>query len=70
MLCVTVQKYSLTFRCINCGRNEASATYSSDTAVAEEQVKVRIYRVSCTACGWKGEACGFSAIRVTQADKP
>ena len=64
MLCVTAQEYSLTFRCINCGRYEASANYSSDTVVGEEQIKAQIYRVRCTACGWKGEACGVAAIRI------
>lgn len=64
MLCATAQEYSLTFRCINCGRYEASANYSSDEVVPDDQIKARIYRVRCTACGWKGEACGVAAIRI------
>ena len=64
MLCATAQEYSLTFRCINCGRYEASANYSSDEVLPDDQIKAQIYRVRCTACGWKGEACGVAAIRI------
>ena len=64
MLCATAQEYSLTFRCINCGRYEASANYSSDEVVPDDQIKAQIYRVRCAACGWKGEACGVAAIRI------
>ena len=64
MLTVTAHEYNLTFRCINCGRYEASANYSSDEVVSEDQTKARRHRVPCTACGWKGEACGVAASRI------
>jgi transcription elongation factor Elf1 len=65
MLCTAAPGYNLTFRCINCGRHEASASYPSDGVVREDQLKARIYQVNCAACGWKGEACGFAPIRIS-----
>jgi transcription elongation factor Elf1 len=65
MLCATAPGYNLTFRCINCGRHEASTSYRSDGVESEDQIKMRIYRVNCAACGWKGEACGLAAIRIS-----
>ena len=64
MLYSTAHEYNLTFRCINCGRYEASGNYSSDEVVPVDQIKARIYRVRCAACGWKGEACGVATIRI------
>ena len=60
----TAYRYNLTFRCISCGRYEASANFRSDKIEVEDQIKARIYPVKCAGCGWKGEACGFSVIRV------
>ena len=60
----TGHRYNLTFRCIKCGRYEASANYRSDRTEFEDQIKARIYPVRCAGCGWKGEACGFSVIRI------
>ena len=60
----TAHTYNLTFRCIRCGRYEASANYRSDRIEFEDQIKARIYPVRCAGCGWKGEACGFSVIRI------
>lgn len=60
----TAYRYNLTFRCISCGRYEASANFRSDKIEVEDQIKARIYPVTCAGCGWKGEACGFSVIRV------
>ena len=61
---VTAHRYNLTFRCIRCGRYEASANYRSDRIEADDQIKARIYPVRCAGCGWKGEACGSSVIRI------
>ena len=60
----TAYSYNLTFRCINCGRYEASANFRSDGIECEEQIKARIYPVRCAGCGWKGEACGGSVTRI------
>ena len=60
-------EYNLTFRCINCGKYEASGNYSTDEVVPDDQIKARIYRVRCAACGWKGEACGVAAIRILRS---
>ena len=57
-------RYNVTFRCVNCGRHEASANFRSDQPERQDQIKARIYRVQCAGCGWKGEACGFSAVRI------
>jgi len=55
----------LAFRCVNCGRKEASAKDSFEGEVPEGQIRARIYQASCRSCGWKGEVCGFSAIEIT-----
>ena len=60
----TAHRYTLTFRCIHCGKYEASANFRSDQAEFSNQLKARIYRVQCARCGWKGEACGLSAVRI------
>ncbi len=60
----TGYRYNLTFRCIRCGRHEASTNFRSDRIELEDQIKSRIYPVRCTECGWKGEVCGFSVIRI------
>lgn len=65
MQCAAAPSYNLTFRCIICGRYEASATCPGDSIVSEDQIRARIYRVHCATCGWKGEACGLSAIRIS-----
>jgi hypothetical protein len=62
MLYATAHEDNLTFRGINCGRYEASANYSSDEVVPDDEIKARIYRVRCTACGWKGKLAKCSAI--------
>lgn len=62
----TSHRYSLTFRCTNCGRHEASANFRSDRIHADNQIKSQIYLVQCAACGWKGEARGLSAIRIVR----
>ena len=58
------QRYNVTFRCVNCGRYEASANFRSDRPEHEEHIKARIYQVQCAGCGWRGQACGFSAVRI------
>jgi transcription elongation factor Elf1 len=60
----TAHRYNLTFRCVHCGRYEASANFRSDQVEREERIKARIYRVQCSGCGWRGEACGVSAVRI------
>jgi hypothetical protein len=70
MQCATGSRYSLTFRCINCGRYEAFASYRSDGVESEAQFKTRMYRVKCAACGWKDEACGLAAIRISPVAEP
>jgi heterodisulfide reductase subunit A-like polyferredoxin len=59
--------YSLTFRCVNCGKHEVVAAYHSEDALTEGELRARIYQASCGACGWKGSACGFSAIQIGEA---
>ena len=54
----------LAFRCVNCGRKEASAKDSFEGEVHEDQIRARIYQASCRSCGWKGEVCGFSAMGI------
>jgi hypothetical protein len=56
--------YILLFRCVNCGRPEASATYSSASFLPHYQIEARIYEANCAACGWKGEVCGISAVQI------
>ena len=58
--------YILTFRCLNCGRHEAFASVLSDIVLSED-VKTRLLEASCRACGWTGEVCGVSAVRVEHA---
>jgi hypothetical protein len=58
--------YSLTFRCVNCGRVELFASFPSRDVVNEDEVRARIYEASCN-CGWKGNACGYSAIHISRA---
>ena len=58
------QGYVLTFRCVNCGEPEVFATYPSENLVTEEEVRARIYSVRCNSCGWRGDACGISAIDI------
>lgn len=60
----TSHRYTLTFRCIHCGKYEASANFRSDQSEPSNQLKARIYRIQCARCGWKGEACGLSAVRI------
>ena len=60
----TAHRYNLTFRCPHCGRYEASANFRTDQNERDVQIKARIYRIQCSACGWRGEACGFSAVRI------
>lgn len=58
------QGYVLTFRCVNCGEPEVFATHPSETLVTEDEVRARIFSVRCSSCGWRGDACGSSAIRI------
>lgn len=60
----TAHRYNLTFRCLQCGRYDAWTNFRSDRVEREEKIKSRIYCVQCAGCGWKGEACGFSAVRI------
>ena len=60
--------YVLTFRCINCGEHETFANYSTDVVVTEDKIRGRIYGVRCNSCGWSGDVCGVSAIRISHAD--
>ena len=60
----TAHRYNLTFRCIHCGGYEASANFRSDPVELEEEIMARVYRVQCARCGWKGEVCGISAVRM------
>ena len=59
------QGYVLTFRCINCGKFEVFARYPSEGIESEEQTGARTFQVSCNSCGWNGDACGLSAIRIS-----
>jgi hypothetical protein len=29
-----------------------------------DQIKARIYKANCKACGWNGEVCGVSALQI------
>jgi hypothetical protein len=60
--------YILTFRCVNCGAPEALARLSAEGTENEDELLARIYQVICTACGWKGNVCGVSAILVSRLD--
>jgi hypothetical protein len=68
-LCPKANEYVLTFRCVNCGRYEASSHYSSKGTESENQLRARIYQANCTGCGWKGHACGYSAVRIFCANE-
>lgn len=56
--------YILTFRCLNCGAYEASASYPSEDDLPEQQITSRIYEAHCASCGWTGEFCGVSAAKI------
>jgi hypothetical protein len=56
--------YILKFRCVNCGRPEASASYACEGVPADDQIKARIYEANCQSCGWKGSVCGICAIQI------
>jgi transcription elongation factor Elf1 len=60
-----IQGYILTFRCVNCGKHEVFAHYPCKDLVTADQIRARIYRVSCNSCGWSGDACGLSAIHIS-----
>ena len=57
--------YILTFRCVNCGKHEVFANYPCEDMVGEDQIRARIYQVSCISCGWRGDACGLSAVHIS-----
>jgi Fe-S-cluster-containing hydrogenase component 2 len=59
------QGYVLAFRCVNCGKHEVFASYPTEGIEPENQIRGRIYQVSCNSCGWNGDACGLSAIRIS-----
>ena len=59
--------YILTFRCLNCGRHEAFANVISDIVLSDKEVKTRILAATCRGCGWTGEVCGVSAVRIERA---
>lgn len=61
--------YILTFRCINCGKYELFAHHPSDTVLHEEQVRERIYDVTCRSCGCQGGACGISATHISETNE-
>jgi hypothetical protein len=61
--------YVLTFRCINCGKPEVFANYPTEHIIPEDRIRARIYKVRCNSCGWSGDACGHSAICVSQLTK-
>jgi len=58
--------YVLTFRCINCGKHEVFGNYLIEHIIPEDRIRGRIYQVRCNSCGWSGDACGLSAICVSQ----
>ena len=55
------QGYTITFRCVNCGKNEVLAFYGSEEILSEDELRARIYQGCCNSCGWQGSVCGFSA---------
>jgi transcription elongation factor Elf1 len=59
-----ISGYILTFRCVNCGAYEASASFLSEDVLPEEQITSRIYEAHCASCGWTGEFCGVSAAKI------
>ena len=60
-----IQGYVITFRCINCGNHQVFASYPTEGIEPENQIRRRIYQVSCNSCGWNGDTCGLSAIRIS-----
>src|SRR5215469_10650518 len=49
---------SLLFAVSSAG-HEAFAQYPTWEIGPEEDVRARIYQVSCKSCGWRGDACGL-----------
>ena len=45
------QGYVLTFRCINCARHEVFASYPTEGIEPEDQIRGRLYHVSCESYG-------------------
>jgi Pyruvate/2-oxoacid:ferredoxin oxidoreductase delta subunit len=68
-LCPKANEYVLTFRCVNCGRYEASSHFSSESIESEDRIRAKIYQALCKGCGWKGHACGYSAVRIYRANE-
>ena|ERR1700751_287641 len=66
--CPKANEYVLTFRCVNCGRYEASSHYSSKSIESEDRIRAKIYQALCKGCGWRGHACGYSAVRIFRAN--
>jgi hypothetical protein len=66
----TPRGYTLTFRCVNCGRHEATAFYPSGEALPIEELRKRIYEVTCSACRWRGAVCGMSAVAISYKSEP
>jgi len=66
---VEARGYILTFRCVNCGKHEVFANHPSESVLQEDQIRARIYQVNCNSCGWRGDACGISAIHISRATK-
>jgi ribosomal protein S27E len=58
--------YVVTFRCIKCGNHEVFADYPTEHIIPEDRIRDRIYQVRCNSCGWSGDACGHSAIDISQ----
>ena len=56
--------YILKFRCVSCGRYEASVSYPCAAVMPMDEVKARIHEADCKACGWTGKVCGFSAVQI------
>ena len=54
----------LTFRCVNCGSNEALAYRSCQDPLPTDELRTRIYQATCTACGWKSTVCGEAALKI------
>jgi hypothetical protein len=57
-------EYILAFRCLNCGRHEALASFSSQTDLSDEDVRMRMLHAQCGSCGWSGEVCGAAASSI------
>jgi transcription elongation factor Elf1 len=56
--------YVLKFRCVYCGRHEVSVEYPCEDVVPMDEIKSRIYEAHCKSCGWNGNVCGDSAVRI------